>query len=304
MASEMNTQLTAAKGYNVDNMIFSKPQMGTIPNSKPEIKFYRINIATRNSDGSVGELVIPTSQLFSFGVSPNTNPETGVVNGYVMSLCLANRDGVSEDEQDWIDTFNNVVEKCKDHILENKDDIGQYELERNDLKKLNCLYYKKVKGQVVPGTGPTLYAKLIHSKKQDKIISIFYDTNGDEINPLDLVGKYCHAKAAIKIESIFVGNKISLQVKLYECEVKLSQMGMKRLLSRPKADSGISFDSNNVLTNKKTDDDTSSILGSDDENEPTPMLQKQTQQTVELTPVPEPQGVKKVVKVVKKVTKN
>ena len=300
MAPEFNTQLTAAKGYNVDNMVFSDPMNGTIPNSKPEIKYKRINIATRNEDGSTGELIIPTSQLFSFGVSPNTNMDTGAVNGYVMAICLATRDGMTQEEKEWIDTFNNIVEKCKDHILENKDKIDQYELERNDLKKLNPLYYKKVKGQIVPNSGPTLYAKLIHSKKQDKIISIFYDTNGEEINPLDLVGKYCHAKAGIKIESIFIGNKISLQVKLYECEVRLSQMGMKRLLTRPKAESGLSFDNSNIMASKKDDDETGSILGSDDENEPKPMLQRQTVSESQPSPV-EQQGVKKVVKVVKRI---
>jgi hypothetical protein len=235
--SNFNTQLSNVINYDVNNMIFSKPVMGSIPNSKPEIKFYRINISTKNPNGTVGELILPTSELFSFGVSENTDPITKVPNGYVFSICLANKDGASDEEQAWIDTFNFIVEKCKDHVLEHKGDVERYDLERNDLKKLNCLYYKKEKGVIVPGAGPTLYAKLIASKKHNKILSMFFDQDNNELNPLDLVGKYCFARSSIKIESIFINaSKISLQVKLYEAEVRLLEMGMKRLLSSRRPD--------------------------------------------------------------------
>ena len=40
-------------------------------------------------------------------------------------------------------------------------------------------------------------------------------------------------EGAIKIESIFIGNKISLQVKLYEAVVRRLDQGMRKLLSRP-----------------------------------------------------------------------
>ena len=69
-----NTQLTTASGYDTKNMIFSEAQAGTIPNSVPQINYKRISIQTRNPDGTTGDLIIPTSQLFSFGVSENTNP--------------------------------------------------------------------------------------------------------------------------------------------------------------------------------------------------------------------------------------
>ena len=36
----------------------------------------------------------------------------------------------------------------------------------------------------------------------------FFDVNDEPINALDLMGKYCYTKAAIKIESIFIGSKI------------------------------------------------------------------------------------------------
>ena len=37
--------------------------------------------------------------------------------------------------------------------------------------------------------------------------------------PLKYLGKRCNVNTAIKFESIFIGSKISLQVKLYELEI-------------------------------------------------------------------------------------
>lgn len=271
-----NTQLTSADGYDTSRMIFSEPQSGTIPSSIPQISYKRINIATRNEDGTSGELILPTEQVFSFGVSENLNPDSGKVNGYVMPLCLWSRDGPTAAERTWTDTFNNIVEKCKDYLIDNKEEIEQYELERNDLKKLNPLYYKRDKGKIVEGTGPTLYSKLIVSKKHDKVVTMFFDFDGEPLNAMDLLGKYCFARAAIKIESIFIGNKISLQVKLYECVVRPTDTGMKRLLSRPTAKSAVLLAEQNPVkpvpppidaTNNESDDEINSLVGSDDEGE-------------------------------------
>ena len=292
-----NTQLTPATGYDTKKMIFSEPQTGVIPDSKPQISFKRILIQTKNDDGTIGDLIIPTERLFSFGVSENMSQETGVVNGYVMPLCLWNRDNPTTEEKAWTTTFDNIVEHCKKHLVENREEIGQYELEMNDLKKFNPLYWKKDKGKVVEGTGPTLYAKLIVSKKQDnKIVTMFFDKNDTEIQGLDLLGKYCWVNGAVKIESIFIGNKISFQVKLYEAEVEKMQTGMRRLLPRAKT-------SNRVLTKPTSnkppmgddddddDDDEEGSLDDDDEDD-------------EVVPKPPTKKVvKKVVKKVKKVVK-
>lgn len=230
--NERSNQLAQVGDYDVKRMVFSDPIKGSIPNTT--IAYKRINISTLNKDGSVGDLILPTERLFSFGVSENVNPETKKVNGHVLSLCLYNRDGPTAAEKAWVETFNNIVEHCKKHLIKNKEEIEQYELAMNDLKKFNVLYYKRDKGKIVEGTGPTLYAKLIASKKHNKILSMFFNTDSEPIDPLNLLGKYCYVKAAIKIESIFVGNKISFQVKLYEAEVEMMDAGMRPLLSRPK----------------------------------------------------------------------
>jgi hypothetical protein len=285
MSSE-NTQLTSPINYAISRMIFSDPQKGSIGDSKPPITFSRINISTRNEDGTIGDLIFPTEKCFSFGVCENTNPETNKINGYVMPICLYSRppDGPSDNERAWVTTFDAVVEKCKDHLLENRETIEQYELDRNDLKKLNPLYYKREKGKIVEGTGPTLYAKLIISKKQERMVSMFFDFNGENINGMDLIGKYCFVRAAIKIESIFIGNKISLQVKLYECEVKIADQGPRRLLSaRPEADTRILTRPAQRTTMTAAVEDDNGSIADEDEQKPPAVEEEKTEQ---LQPAP------------------
>lgn len=248
MSSSLNTQLINVDNYDVNNVVFSEPVCSSIPDSVPKIEFKRINISTRNDDGTVGELCIPTEKLFSFGLSTNTNQETGKINGYTYPLCLWNRDGATPQQKQFTDVFNAIVDKCIDHLLEVKDEIELYELSKSDLTKskggLNPLYWKKErytdkKGKTimrpVPGTGPTLYPKIIYSKKNDKFLTKFYDVDDNEFDPLELMGKYSHTTAVIKIESIFIGRVVSLQVKLYEAVVEPISSGVKRLLKKPKS---------------------------------------------------------------------
>jgi len=248
MSSKQNTQLTDVETYDVKNIIFSDPVSGEIPDSKPKIEFKRINISTINPDGTEGELILPTESLYSFGVCENRSMETNKVNGYTFPICLWNKNGPTESESRWTDKFNEIIETCIDHIVNVKDDIEMYELSRSDLTKskggLNPLYWKKerVKNektgkmelQNVPGRGPTLYAKLMYSKAKNIFMSQFYDTEGNNIEPLNLIGQHCFFRGAVKIESIFIGSKISIQVKIYEAEIEPVTSGPKRLLSRPK----------------------------------------------------------------------
>jgi hypothetical protein len=227
-----NTQLTTPIGYNCSRMVFSKAETHSVPNSP--ISYKRINIGSINPDGTVGDLVIETNRMFSFGVSENTELGTQKVNGYTMPICLYTKDSPTKEEKDWVEGFNAIIERIRDHILESKDEIGKYDLDASDLKKLNPLYWKREKGKIVEGQGPVLYAKLIERKKDNKILSVFYDEQtGEEVDPLSLIGKYCYSRAAIKIESVYVGNRITVQVKLYEASVQQQQAGPKRLLQRP-----------------------------------------------------------------------
>jgi hypothetical protein len=291
-------QLTSANGFNVNNIIFSKPQAGGLKDTS--VKFRRIYLSTKYADGSEGDLIIPTTRIFSFGVSENiSQDDKNKANGFVFPLVLFDKNGATDDERIFLDTFNKIVSHTKKHILDNKKELKLPSIDESDLKKFNPIFYKKDKdtGDVAPDALPTLYLKIALSKKDgvEKILSSFYDKRtGSELNPLDLLKKYCWTTAAIKFESIFIGSKISFQVKLYEAEVELLNSSRKRLLPRPQASVKVEIDDDDkgdddnedledVLEDNTKEDDVSSIMSDVDETPPEPV-----------------KVVKKITKVVKK----
>lgn len=287
-------QLTSAKGYNVNNIIFSKPQAGGLKDTS--VKFRRIYLSTKYPDGTEGDLIISTPRIFSFGVVENVSPEDkNKINGFVFPLVLFNKDGASDDEKIFLDTFNKIINHAKKHLLDHKKELKLPSLDESDLKKFNPIFYKKDKetGDIADDALPTLYLRLALSKKDgvDKILSSFYDKRtGDDLNAMDLLKKYCWTTAAIKFESIFLGSKISFQAKLYEADIELLNSGKKRLLPRPKAQLSVEIDDSrdeeNVQESVDDNEETSSIISDIDE-----------------APEPEPEPVKSVKKITKVIKK-
>jgi hypothetical protein len=278
-----NTQLTSAFGYDVKNIRFRKPVDGSILNDT--VKFKRIAIGTRNPDGTLGELVIPTLSVYSFGLSENVNPQTQKADGHSLSLCLYSKDNPSDEQKKWVETFNSIVEYIKQYLLDHKDDIEKYELEPADLKKFNPLYYKKDKGKIVDGTGPTLYAKVMQNKKTDSITTPFCDENGRDIDPLSILGKRCYATAAIKFEGVFIGSRISLQIKVYEAKIKLIDSAPRRFLQTMSVNSDVVYEeksampsssssssSSSIPDQKSDEDDSGSVKGDDDDDDDKPSV--------------------------------
>ena len=130
-----STQLTSANGYNSKNIIFSKPEVGTIPGSIPKISFKRIRIGTKHDDGTTGDLIMETPpNLFSFGLQENRELGTGKINGYVLPICLWNKNGATVEEKKFTDVLESIVNACKQHLLNSKDEIERYDLDASDLK--------------------------------------------------------------------------------------------------------------------------------------------------------------------------
>ena len=213
-------QLTQPDGYKPNNMIFSQAESNTIPTKGgPAIQYKRIQINTRYPDGTQGPLILPTANndgkgIFSFGVQQNKDPQTGRLTGFTMPLCLWSKGGATDQETIFIDTFNAIVEYAKEYLVENRDEIEKFDLEKSDLKRLNPLYYKKSGGKRVEGLGPVLYSKLLCNRSNDIKTMFKNSATNLAFDPHTLQNKYCYVEGAVKIESIFIGNSISLQVKI------------------------------------------------------------------------------------------
>jgi hypothetical protein len=225
--------LTTFETFNANNLRFTKPKQITIQNSKPLISYQQIPIRMLYPNGQVGDLFVPIETALSYGVSVSNLNGTDV---YQMSFNLYGRDGPSETELGFVNMINAIVEKAKDHIIEKREELKMFELERNDmsLKKLNPIYQKKENGKVVEGRSPQLYPKLMMAKNKETgekyIDTKFFDMNDMPIDPMTILNKKCEAYGVLKFECIHVGSTISLQYKLYDCRVDITDTSYVRLL--------------------------------------------------------------------------
>lgn len=314
MSKNKTTKLSSTQNFDVNNIIFSDPIETKIPGTK--LSYKRINISVQYDDGSIGDLIIPTSKVYSYGVQENKDQITGKINGYTLPMCLWNKNGPSTEEKQFTDVINDITEHCKQHLINIKESIGNYDLEMRDLKKFNPIYYKKDdKGKIMEGVSPTLYGKLISSKKDSKnneensttsntkIITLFSNEEGEDIDPFSLLHKRCYVQAAIKFESIYMsGIKYSPQVKVYQAVVEPVETGMKSLLVERKVVSKdikpkiLPTETKEELPSLTRNDqeDTGSLQNSDSEDSP------QMKKTSPQLPVSIIQPSKKIVKKVLK----
>ena len=215
-------QLSSYENLSQDNIIFKEAKEFKVKDSK--IKYKRIPIEIKYSNGKKGPLVIETPFLFSFGVSEKKNQETKKLVGYSIPVCL------------WAkDSEPNNKEKAFLEIINKVTTLSQQYLEKEygpDLASslTTPLYYKqeeyidkkgKKKVRIDPSSAPVFYAKLIYSEKSKKILSLFKGKGGKDLNPFKYINQYCNVKLALIIEGIFISKTVtSLQIKVHECYVK------------------------------------------------------------------------------------
>jgi len=220
-----------------ETLRFQKPINGGSPNT------YRIPVSGCKDGKPIPSVFIATPTVFSFGVTPQANigekieEDLSNVKGYTLPLCLYNKTGPTPEEVQFVELFNSLVEACKAYLCtkeanEQLAKFGDDQLQMSDLKKLNPLYYKKEKGQVVPGTGPVLYAKLLMQKDAQRCFTSFSDGKNTHNDFKSLINKRMYVRCALKLDSIFVGAKVSLQFKVFEVNYKLLNVnGPSRLLA-------------------------------------------------------------------------
>jgi len=223
------TQLTTIDNLDFNLIEFSKPEQNNIPGQK--VTYSRVRVGIRK-DGELCDLIIPSpANLTCWGLQENRDMVTQALNGYQLPIALWSNGAPKPEEKQFTDKFNELCEYVKKHLVENRDELGKYDLELNDLKKFNPLYWKMEKGKIVEGRGPTLYAKCMYDKKNEKVNTIFVNEETQEmVNPLSVLGKHANVHFALKIEGIFIGTRISFQVKLHEVMFRLKDTGMRSLL--------------------------------------------------------------------------
>ena len=179
-----------------------------------------IKIQTKYPNNKPGPLVIETPFLFSFGVNERKSQETGEIVGYTLPVCLWGKNEEPTSEQsDFFECLTEIQELCHEYLEET------YEVDVSE-RLSDLLYYKQTtdkKGRKKrdESVSPVLYAKLIYSGKNDKILSLFRTKGIDSVDPMIYFEKYCTVKLALIVDNIYISEtSVSIQVKVSECYVK------------------------------------------------------------------------------------
>ncbi len=260
---KQSLQLTNPRDFDPDRVIFSNPEKQDIDNGgKQKLTAYRINLSYRYPDGTVGPVLLEGNRNYSYGVTENTSKETGKVTGHSLCVNLVSRDGATPEEKDYIKAGKQLYDAGLNHVVKVKKKIKKPHVTADTLDGrrggiFTCpLYFKRdEEGDIVEDGPVRIYPKLIEAVKGGRrILSRFYHEETEEtVDPLSLKDRHFWITHCIKWESIWVGSKITYQLKLWEGYVRPTEGGMKRLLARPKVSAA------------KSDATPAELMGGDDE---------------------------------------
>ena len=214
-------QLTAYENVTPENVKFTDPKEFKVKDSN--IKYKRIPIEISYGNNKKGPLVIETPTLFSFGVSEKKNQETKKLVGYSVPVCLWGKDSrPNEKEQAFFEVINNIVYITSFLEKEYGHDVASSLTSPFYYKQVEVVEKKgKKKTKKDTSAAPVLYAKVTYSEKSKKILSLFKTKGGKDVNPLKYIDQYCNVKMALVIEGVFISKTVtSLQIKVYECQIK------------------------------------------------------------------------------------
>lgn len=154
--------------------------------------------------------VFPSEEVFSFGVSQNSLDTNGV--SYQISLCLYDRETPKDNEIVWASKYEQVAGVCRDHLKAlDKRLKGQADLMKGLSWKGN---------EIGDLDGPKLYPKVMYNQSKDEFITVFVDDTDELIeDPKLILDKRCKIKVALRFESIFIGSKLALQVRVNDAAI-------------------------------------------------------------------------------------
>ena len=213
--------LTNYSDVKAKNIGFGKHVVGKITGR--DVTYERIPIKIKHADNLYGSLFIKTEKCFSFGAKQSINKETGVTTEWTLPIAMYDRDSPTEELRKWVLKFNEIVERCKDYVMQ------VYNFERQQLEKIgSCMWWPKNGKIVDESRGPTLFSKIITSKSCKR-----YETKFRMVKDLqsildegvtttkeELIDNY-NVIAVIKIDSIYIcGENVYLQVKVVEALVE------------------------------------------------------------------------------------
>lgn len=245
-------KITIPTNYDINNIIFQAPvcEEKKLADGKPLV-YWRVPIKTKLSNGTEGDLLILFDESPCFGISNQY--------GYSMGISMFNRDGPTTHQKATVDLFNDIAEKAKDFLLENKGVLKRAALKRDQMEDIGVVKYPKIKDGPEAGLpdftkSPNINVKIPSMSKdkegnefvneagepQPKMLATFMSMDEEDetgvqldVDPYQFIGKVpCQVRPLVKVESIFIGQGqvYKIQLKLRECEIKATKAGISSFL--------------------------------------------------------------------------
>ena len=186
--------------------------------------YERIPIYVENASSSCEPLLLKTAKCFSLGAKQNINKETGEAYGWVLPICLLEKDEREEGEQlVFINALEDIIEQVKTKVRRaDMQDSFVHAIPEEEIQKVGgCLWMGKE-------DNPILYAKIvdnrgrasIYNSRVAKVDNISNPTSKKPVKKEDIT-ECCYVRAVICVDSIIVcENKAHLKIQVYEANVQ------------------------------------------------------------------------------------
>jgi hypothetical protein len=197
-------------------------------------------------------LVFPSEEVFSFGVSRNALDTNGI--SYQISMCLYDRENPKDEEIKWAAKYEELATICRDYL---KNSV-EFKKLKGTIDTLKGLSWKG--NEIGDVDGPKLYPKVMFNQKKEEFITVFIDETDNLIeDPKTILDKRGRIKVALRFESIFVGSKIALQVRVNDVLIsKWIQSYKPRALIMRQNNSSPRAKNNTKISDKSDDSDLNS----------------------------------------------
>lgn len=233
--------------FDKSRIIFSEPIEGTIPGSDPKkkdasLKYNRIKIGYskegKDNTSYPSTMTLITPKFFSFGVSENKFSP----GDYTISITFWEKDKEPTTEQRlFLEIVESIIASCSQHLTSIKSPALKKKI---GTPTFNTVYQKD-------NNPPSMYPKLrcIIKDGQKVITTHMNDMYSDREYSLDeVLDRRCHAVAAIEFDSIFIGTKVSIQVKIRELSLDFIPMKSLRLIEKEEKET---FDDDDIDEDEK-----------------------------------------------------
>lgn len=207
-------------------------------------------------------LVFSSEEVFSFGVSRNTLDTNSI--SYQISLCLYDRENPKFEEIKWAAKYEELATICREYLKK-----SEFKKLKGQIDAMKGLSWKS--NEVGDVDGPKLYPKVMFNQKKEEFITVFMDESDSIVeDPKTILDKRGRIKVALRFESIFIGSKVALQVRVNDVLISkwIEAYKPRALIVRKNSPQTIK---NNRISDKSEEEESDLNSSSEEEEESKPV---------------------------------